>query len=594
MGIEAVAVLCLVVAAIILFATERVPVDMVALLIMSSLVLSGILTPPEGLAGFSDPATVAVAGMLVLSSGLAATGAVSRIPQLLAPIMRHNFHLGLAAMMLTVSAVSGFINNTACVAVFIPVCIGLSRITRVSPSKLLMPLSFAAIFGGTCTLIGTSPNLVVNSIGVNHGMRPMGMFEFTPLGLLTLLAGTLYMVFVGTRLIPERRRAGELTRAFGMGEYLTEAVLLPNSPSVGQPLAQAPILHELDIDVVSIARDGEVLAVPAPDTVLHANDVLMVRCNVDSLRELQQGGQIRLKTDLKVHDFDLQRSQAALVEAVIPPTSVLVGESLKSYNFRNRFGATAIAIRHRGESEVLHEKLGAVRIEAGDVLLIEVAGHRLAQLKQNRAFVVVSESAVDRPDRSKMLTALAIFAGVVALSAFSLLAIEIGVVVGAVLMVLLRCMSLESAYRALDWKIIMLIAGCLSLGTAMEKTGLARALAHGIVSQLGPYGPVVLISGVYLATTCLTELISNSATAALMTPIALSSAAALGADPRGFLVAVTFACSASFMTPVGYQTNTMIYGPGQYRARDFVKVGTPLNVLFWVVASLAIPWLWPP
>lgn len=593
MGAEGILVLCLVLVAVILFATEKLPVDMVALSMMCLLVVLGILTPAEGLQGFSDPATIAVAGMLVLSSGLAATGAVSRVPQLLAPIMRRNFYLGIAVMMVAVAVISAFINNTACVAVFIPVCLGLSRLTRVSASKLLMPLSFAAILGGTCTLIGTSPNLIVNSIGRNHGLPSMSLFEFTPLGILNCLAGIFYMLAIGIRLIPVRRPVGELTSAFGMGDYLTEVVLLAENSSVGRTIAQAQFLQDLDMDIVSIEREGEVLPVPPPNTLLHADDVLMVRCNVESLRSLQMQAHLRLKADSKVHDRDLRRRQAALVEVVVPPGSILVGESLKSIDFRNRFGSVAIAIRHKGDAEVLHEKLGMTKIEAGDVLLVEVAGHRLQQLKRHRAFVVVSEFAVVRPQTRKMFGALSIFALVVAASAFGLMSIEIAAICGSLLMVLSRCLSLDAAYGGLDWRIISLIAGSLSLGKAMEKTGVAVFLANALVKGLGDYGPVALLLGVYVSTSLLTELISNAAAAALMAPLALAAAQGLGLAPQGFLIAVTFACSSSFMTPIGYQTNTMIYGPGQYRAIDFLRVGFPLHVVLCITCVTLIPWLWP-
>ncbi len=593
MTVESFAVLGVVLASIILFATEKIAVDMVALLAMSALVLGGILTPQEGLAGFSDGATVAVAGMLVLSSGLAATGAVSQLPGFLAPIMQRNRTLGVAAMMLVVSLVSGFINNTACVAVFLPVCLGISRMIRVSPSKLLMPLSFAAIFGGTCTLIGTSPNLLVSSIARNHGLAPFGMFEISRLGIIMLVVGTIYMLTMGIRLLPERRRAEQMTKHFGMGKYLAEIVLLPEAPSLGLPLAKSPLMGELELEIISLTRAGDVMSLPSPQTVLEGGDVLLVCCDVEALSELQQRQHLRLKTDMKVGDQDLQKRDGALLEVLIPTRSTLVKESLESINFRTRFGATAIALRHRGEDRVIHRQIAKTRLRAGDVLLVEVQRDRLDEFKGYPDFAVISESRVERPQRQKILTASLIFVAVVLSASFGLLPIEVGSVVGAVLMVLTGCLTREAAYHALDWKIIALIAGSLSLGTAMEKTGLAEILARQIVSQLGSYGPIALVSGTYFAAMILTEMISNSATAALMTPIAIASATAVGYDTRPFLVAVMFACSASFMTPIGYQTNTMIYGPGQYRFSDFLKVGIPLNMLFWVLSSILIPILFP-
>jgi di/tricarboxylate transporter len=593
MTFEGYAVLLVVLAAIILFVTEAIAADIVALLAMSTLVLGGIITPKEGLAGFSDSATVAVAGMLVMSTGLAATGAVSQMPRLLAPLFRKNLTLGLAAMMGLVSVISGFINNTACVAVFLPVCLGISRMTRVSPSKLLMPLSFAAIFGGTCTLIGTSPNLVVSSIAQNHGLAPFGMFEFSHLGLITLVVGTIYMLTLGNWLLPERRRAEEMTKHFGMSKYLAEIVLLPGGPSIGKTLATSPLTTEVDLEVVSLSRDGEVKTVPSPSTVFKEGDTLLVRCEVDTVKELQQRQHIRLKTDLKVHDIDLQKRDGALLEVLIPPRSILVKESLQSIDFRSKFGGTVIALRHRGEDDVIHDKIAKTRLQTGDVLLVEVRRDRLDEFKARAGLVVISESRFDMPQRSKMLTASLIFTTVVGLAAFDLLPIEVGSVAGALMMILTGCLTRDAAYQALDWKVIALIAGSLSLGTAMERTGVATYLGQGIVSELGAYGPMVLLSGTYFATMLLTELISNAAAAALMAPLAIASAASMGYDPRPFLIAVTFACSASFMTPIGYQTNLMIYGPGQYRFTDFLRVGIPLNLLFWIMGTLLIPTFFP-
>ena len=591
---EGYAVLLVVAASVVLFTTEAIAVDMVALLAMSALVLGGIITPQEGLAGFSDGATIAVGCMLVMSAGLASTGAVSQLPGLLAPLFRKNQTLGLATMMGVVSVISGFVNNTACVAVFLPVCLGISRMTRVSPSKLLMPLSFAAIFGGTCTLIGTSPNLVVSSIAKSHGLPPFAMFEFTHFGVITLLAGTAYMLTVGRLLLPGRRRAGQLTRNFGMAKYLAEIVLLPEAPAVGKTIAESPMMTELEIEILSLTRGSEVFTLPPATTVLREGDLLLVSCEVEALNGLQQKQHIRLKTDMKVQDRDLQERDGALLEVLVPPGSTLVKESLESFDFRAKLGGTAIALRHRGEDEVIHRQVAKTRLLAGDVLLVEVQRERLNQFKSQAEVVVISESQFDRPQRRKMLVASVIFTTVVGLATLNLLPIEIASLAGAVLMVLTGCLTREAAYSALDLKVLALIAGSLSLGTAMEKTGVAAQLGVAIVTNFGSYGPAILISATYLATMILTELISNAATAALMTPLAIASASSVGCDPRPFLIAVMFACSASFMTPIGYQTNTMIYGPGQYRFADFLRVGIPLNLMFWILSSLLIPYFFPP
>jgi di/tricarboxylate transporter len=581
----------LLVAAVVLFITEKLRVDLVALIVMAALLVSGIITPEEGIAGFSNPATVTVAAMFVLSYGLFKTGAINLIGNGLTMIGRRRYWVAVLAMMLLIGGISAFINNTAAVALFLPIVIGLARDLRVSPSKLLMPLSFASMFGGVCTLIGTSTNILVNSIGIAHRQPPFEMFEFAPLGLIMFAAGTLYMLAIGTRLIPNRRTSKDLTETFGMGDYLTEIILLPEAKSVGKSIKDSPLIEEMDVDIIEIYRDQELLSPPSPETVLQANDLLRVRCNVEMIRKLEDRVGVVLKSGLKWRDEDLQSAEAILVEAVIAPGSPLEGRSLKEADFRNSYGATALAIRHRGT--VMRENLGNIPLKAGDVLLIEVRRDRLSQLKRNQAFVVVSELPVQDFRKGKIVPALVIIAGVVIAATLNILPIVAGAIIGSVLFVATGVIDLEEAYEAIDWQVIFLLAGILTLGTALETTGAARLISSAILKTFGVWGPVAMIAAFYLLTSLLTEAMSNNASAAMIAPIAITTAETIGVSPRPFLVAVAFAASASFMTPVGYQTNTLIYGPGQYRFSDFLRVGTPLNLIFWVVATLLIPQFWP-
>lgn len=584
-------VLVVLVAAVVLFATEALTVDLVALLVLTVLMLFGILTPSEGFAGFSDAATVTIGAMFVLSAGLSRTGAVNAMADRLAGALKRNFWGGVAILMLAVGFISAFINNTACVALFLPISLTLARAARVSPSKLLMPVSFAAILGGTCSLIGTSPNLVVSSIAASHGLEPFSMFEFTKLGAVTLVVGSVYMLTVGIRLIPDRRPTSELTRTFGMADYLTEIVLLPQASSVGKLLGVSPLIQDLDIDVLEIHRDGDVMLVPLATVKLEANDILRVRCDVDKLRKLQGKKGIRLKSNLNLTDEAMDTQEAVLVEGVISPSSPLVGRSLKDFNFRARFGATAIAIRHH--DKLLHENLGDVPLRAGDALLIEARRDQLAALKGHPAFVLVTETEESWFRSKRLVAAVAIFSGVVLAASAGHVPMVVAALPGALFMVLAGCLTIEEAYRSLDLKVLFMIAGALSLGTALEKTGAADLVAQAFSAELGAYGPYAIVGGLYLLAMVLTEMISNAATAALLAPLAISVGLTLGVDPRPLLISVTFASSASFMTPVGYQTNAMIFGPGQYRFSDFLRVGVPLNLLCWLVATLLIPWFWP-
>lgn len=590
MTFEIVLVLAILAGAVACFATERLPVDLVALLVLSALLGSGVLTPEQAVSGFSNTATVTVAAMFVLSAGLARTGVMDLLGQRLTAVGRLGLRPALLALMILIGAVSAFINNTAAVAIFLPIVLGLARDMGTSPSKLLIPLSFASMFGGVCTLIGSSTNILVSSIAAQHGQAPFGMFELSPLGLVLFAVGALYMLTLGVRIIPDRRAGTDLTQSFDMGDYLTEVLVLPDSPAAGRPLRESPLVRDLDLDVLEIFRGDRRLGAPGAATVLETGDLLRVRGDVEKIRRAEAQEGIVLKSGLKWRAEDLQSSEAALLEVVIAPGSDLEGKTLKEAGFRQVYGGTALAIRHRGE--VMRERLGATPLRSGDVLLVEVRRDRIEALKRNPDFVIVSETGLAAPRRDKLLIATAIVAGVVASAALGLLPVMGSAIFGSVLLVLTRCLTLAEAYEAIEWRIIFLLGGILPLGIALETTGAARLLSSLLVDTAGVWGPVALVSALYLLTSLLTEAISNNATAALLAPIAISAAASLGVDPRPFLMAVTFAASASFMTPVGYQTNTLIYGPGHYRFTDFLRVGTALNLVFWLAATLLIPVFW--
>ncbi len=590
MTFEIAFVLTILAAAVVCFATERLPVDLVALAVLSALLASRLLTPEEAISGFSNPATVTVATMFVLSAGLARTGAVALLGRRLAAAGRFGLLPTLLALMALTGAVSAFINNTAAVAIFLPIVLGLSRETGISASKLLIPLSFSSLFGGSCTLIGTSTNILVSSIAERHGLAPFGMFELAPLGLVLFAAGGLYLLTVGVRLLPDRRSGADLAQSYGMGDYVTEVLVLPGSPSVGRPLRESPLVRDLDLDVLQIEREGRPAEVPGAATILAAGDLLRVRCDVEKIRRAEAQEGIALKAGLKWRDEDLQAAAAALLEVVVTPGSALEGKTIKEAGFRQLYGGTALAIRQRGE--LMRERLGTTRLHAGDVLLVEVRRDRIAPLKRIPDFVIVSEIDREEPRRGKLALALAIVAGVVITATVGLLPIVGSAILGSVLLVLTRCITLDEAYHAIEWRVVFLLGGILPLGIALETSGAARLLTSWLVGSIGAWGPVALVSVFYLLTSLLTETMSNNATAALLAPIAITTAAALDVDPRPFLMAVTFAASASFMTPVGYQTNTLIYGPGHYRFTDFLRVGTPLNLLFWLLATLLIPRIW--
>jgi|3_EtaG_2_1085321.scaffolds.fasta_scaffold14581_3 di/tricarboxylate transporter len=597
MDFQTIATLAIILLAIILFVTEKLSVDLIGLVIICALVITGVISPVEGIKGFSNTATITVAFMFVMSAALLKTGALQFVAYRLSDIFKSNFRLGLVMMMLLIAIISAFINNTPVVAVFIPVVIQIAKSTGKSPSQLLIPLSFASIFGGTCTYIGTSTNVLVSGIAQDFGFEGFSMFQLMPFGLILVLAGTLYMMLIGSRLLPKNRKNDEdLEEKFGMREYLTEIELQDNTDSIGKTIMQSPLVKDLKIDILEINRQGTRYNLPQGDFILHSGDILKVRCNLSNIKELKSRAKVLEGSSLKMAGDNLQGTGTSLVEMVISANSEFDGKNLQEVDFRRRYRASPLAIRHR--EEVLHEDLYDIKLKAGDVLLAEVKSHYVKELRkkemsQNAPFALLSSDIVIDFNKKQFLIVTSVLASVIALATFGILDIVISVMAGVVALVLMNIMNMREVYKAINWKIVFLLAGVLSFGVALSNTGLDQKIAGGLLNQLGAFGPVIVLSGLYFATSILTELMSNNATAALMAPIAIAISTQLGLVPTPFLMAVTFAASASFMTPIGYQTNTMVYTAGSYKFTDFTKVGVSLNLLFWVLATILLPLIFP-
>lgn len=591
MTIDIIIVLLILIAAVILFATEKIPVDLTAIIVMVTLLLTGIITPSEGISGFSNTATITVGAMFIVSAALHKTGAVNFLGILTTRVFKSNFWFGLVISMIAVGVISAFINNTPVVAVFIPIMLSVAYENKLSPSKLLMPISFASMFGGVCTLIGTSTNILVSSISAQHGLGEFGMFEFTSLGIVYFLTGIIYMTAFGIKLIPERKSEGGLTDKYKTNDYLTDIILLPEAKSIGKKAIESPLVKELDIQILDVIRNKIRLRRPLSEIILEPYDELRVLCDIKQIEKLKNRLGIKFKSDFKLRDKDFRDEDLEILEVIVAPNSGIIGKTIKTSRFRNVFRSNAIALRHRGQ--LFNLGFSDMKLSAGDAILIETRKEDVDYIKNNPNFVLTSEIGFAIFNTKKIILALMIVSLIVFTAAFNILPIVVSAIAGCVLLVLTKCISLSDAYNAIDWKIIFLLGGILSLGVAMEKTGAALLLSDSLIKLLGHLGPVAIVAALYLLTSLLTETMSNNATAVLLAPIAIGAAISMGVSPKPFLMAVTFAASSSFMTPVGYQTNTMIYSVGQYRFADFLKVGTPLNFIFWILATILIPILFP-
>ncbi len=593
MGVDAVIVLIVIVLAVILFATEWLSTDLVAILIMVSLTVSGVISAEQGLAGFSNPATITVAFMFVLSYALLKTGSLQRIGPYLGPIFKRNFNMGILIMMVFIGLVSAFVNNTPIVAMFIPVMISIAKLSGISASKLLIPLSYASIFGGMCTLIGTSTNVLVSGIAEKNGIEAFPLFLSAPIGLVLLVVGSIYIYFFGKKLLPDQDLESDLNKKFSIRDYLTEIEVLEDSEFVGQRIMDSMLAKELEIDIIEIRRNGQGYNLPAGDFRIESGDVLKLQCDVDKIKALKDRMKVNFnKEAIRMGENEIQDGDTTMLELIITSGSEFIGKSLREMDFRRRFRAIPLAILHR--EEVMHENLHSVELNAGDVILTEIKSHRVQNLKreemrQRSPFIVLSEEGIIDFNRKKFLTVFAVITGVVALATFNILPIAIATILGAVILVLSGTINMREVYESIEWKIIFLLAGALSLGVAMQTSGLADMISGFFINELGKFGPVAILSALYIITSLLTEIMSNNAAAALLAPIAITVSDKLDLSPYPFLIAVMIAASASFMTPIGYQTNTMVYSAGRYKFKDFFRIGVWLNLLFWALATLLIP-----
>lgn len=577
--------------ALALFVWNRLRVDVVALIIMTLIILTGLATPREGISGFAHEATITVALVLVLAAGLLRTGAIDVLARWTARLAGRSELRLLTLTLIIVVPLSAIINNTAAVAVLIPMVLGLARSSEVAPSRILMPMSFAAQLGGTLTLIGTSTNLIVAGVALDLGVERINLFDITLPALLVSAAGLLYLFTVGRWLLPHRTAEEDLLRSYELHDYLTMLRVRPGSRLADRSLAESRFGHTLGLQVVRVVhRDGSIDA-PTGGTIIRAGDVLAVEGKIPDIAKIQNDGGLEMADT----ELALEQAQAAddvrIAEVLVPRRSSILRQTVRDLALRARFGISAVAVRRHGVR--LHQPISDVRLQAGDMLLVQGTTESLNRLHQESDLALLG--AVDLPEirARKMKIAVPIVIGVVLLPAIGVMSILVSALIGVIAMFLTRCITPDEAYREMDWMVIVLLGAILPLGEAMHRTGAAEFLAINLMGIAEPLGPHGLLAMFLLVTTALTSVISNAAAAVVLAPIAIAGAASLGLSPMPFVVAVMIGASNSFLSPVGYQTNTMIYGPGGYRFSDYLRVGAPLSAIVVAAATFAIPLFFP-
>jgi di/tricarboxylate transporter len=527
--------------------------------------------------------------MFILSGGVYRTGMINLLSHRMVRFAGNSEVRQLLTVMLIVAPISAIINNTAAVAILIPSVITLAREHKRAPSKLLIPLSFFSQLAGVVTLIGTSTNILASALSEQEGHGAFGMFEFASIGLLIFITGGLYILLVGRKLLPERRTEEEIVESYQVKDYLTEVVVLDNSPLVGKSVTEGRLREQFDIHVFEVLRNGQKLAHPLGKKLLRTGDILFVKANTDKLLKIKDIEGLALESEVHLEGQILESDQRALLEVVIGPNSDLIGGTLENTNFRHHYNCTVMAIRKQGA--LIRDRLSKVNLDFGDTLLLRGSNAALAQIKREQGFIATEEVQQEEFRTDKIFTALAIVAGVVIIAALGV-PILVTSIVGCVLMVLTGCLKVNELHESVRWDVIFLLAGVIPLGLALERTGGAQLLANLAAKSAEYASPLVVLSVFYVIAMILTELISNNATVVVMVPVGVATATALGLDPKAFVLAIMFAASTSFSTPVGYQTNTMIYGPGGYKFLDFTRAGGPLNLLLAIVTPIYIYLVW--
>jgi len=591
MTVDIAITLAIILVALLLFATEVLRVDIVAMLVLITVGVLRLIPPQQVFSGFSNSAVITVWAVYMVSGGMFKTGVAEILGNAILKVAGNQESGLVGTIMATVGVISAFMNNVGAVAMLLPSVVGISRKTKVPISKLLIPLAFASLMGGALTLIGTPANILAAGILKEHELISFGFFEFAPMGFILLTTGIVYMVLIGRRLIPVRPNTQGNLGPFKLRDYVAEARVSPSSPLVGKTLFESRLGRDHDVTVLAIQRqDGEAPALNR-DVRFKAGDLLVIETSASNIMSTLQPQGLVPEASADPEMERIQSENTQLIEATLAPNSRVVGKSLNESRFRERYGFTALAISRHGE--VITQRLRDMHLQFGDALLLQGPRHRIAELQEREDFLVLEPMNFEQFRKGKAPIAVAALLGAIGLVLSGVMDISLAMVIAAMVIVISGALTIEEAYESVDWRTVFLVAGMLPLGMAMESTGTARFLADLILGALGQYGVVATLAGIYLLAAAVTQPMSNAAAIVLIVPIALDTALGLGANYKTFTMAAVIGATTSFLSPVGHKANILIFGPGGYKFTDYARVGGLLTVVLLLVSMIFLPMIWP-
>ena len=637
--------------AIVFFSMEILPLEVTALAAVGLLLLFDIISIEEAISGFSNNAVITIGAIFILSRSLVKTGFLEVLAQFLYKLGGNNAWVTISIFFITVSLISGFINNTAAVAIFIPVIFKMCQKFHISPTKLLLPLSYAAILGGTLTLIGTSTNLVVSSVventyehfidcadqidddgnliricadeeawmpgmgnniydkgdkflDINNNqiwdkLEPISMFEFSKIGLIFMIIGLFYIMIISRWFLPSRAITTSLTQKYHLQKYLTEFKIPENSKLIGKSFNYLNIYNEYGFQPYKIIREDQELIYNLNSAVIHKDDVIIGQIQLGEIIRFKEDINVLLLSDVKINQSELTGQNFILVEGLISHQSSIIGKTLNDYDFKHRFSSFVLAIKR--QKELLREKIAHIKLKFSDTILIMVPKIKLQALKQSKDLIILEELDIHLRYQRYWWLSILVIPLIMFMSSFGVVSIVKAVLLGAITLLVLKVLSIQDAYESIDWSVIFLIAALIPLGQALHITKADITISNFILYMADRILPffnqdtyyIIIISSLYLLSMIISSFLSNAAVAIVFTPIAIAISNYSGIDPRPLIFAVCLGASNSFLTPIGYQTNMMVYAPGQYKFNDFIKVGLPLSIIFWLIATYMITYFWP-